>query len=224
MKSSRSAAVERRGRLVGDHQLGRADQRARRGHALLLADRQLATPAVPQRGAQPDALQQRARPRSAASRVARRGPLRGAGREAAGQQHVVEHAQVGQQVELLEDVADMVGAEGVAPRAGQRRPGGAEQADLAGAAAAARRPAGRAACSCRRRWAPCRNSVRPAAHAQRIDGDAVLCGAAASGSAASAHSITGRSRGSDARRRALQLALGLRLRAAPAAPPRAGAG
>jgi hypothetical protein len=41
MKVSRSALVQGRGRLVGDHQLGFADQGARRRHPLLLADRQL---------------------------------------------------------------------------------------------------------------------------------------------------------------------------------------
>ena len=36
-----AVAVERRGRLVGDDQLGRADQRAGGGDALLLADAQV---------------------------------------------------------------------------------------------------------------------------------------------------------------------------------------
>ena len=48
-------------------------------------------------------------------------------REAARQRHVVEHMQVRQQVELLEDVAHVVGAERIAPRPRQRRPGRSEQ-------------------------------------------------------------------------------------------------
>ncbi|MNL10653.1 hypothetical protein D3C87_1314600 [compost metagenome] len=42
------------------------------------------------------------------------------GRELAPQQHVVQHGEVGQQVQLLEDDADVVGAKAVAPGAGQR--------------------------------------------------------------------------------------------------------
>src|SRR4029079_12809891 len=38
-KCGASVRIERRRRLIGDHELGCADQRARRGHPLLLADR-----------------------------------------------------------------------------------------------------------------------------------------------------------------------------------------
>ena len=52
-------AVERRGRLVGDDQLRAADQRARRGDALLLADAQARRrKAVELGGVEPEAREQ----------------------------------------------------------------------------------------------------------------------------------------------------------------------
>ena len=58
--------VERGGRLVGDHHFGLADERARRGHALLLADRQLRAARVQQCRSEAHPLEQR----SASSRRA----------------------------------------------------------------------------------------------------------------------------------------------------------
>ena len=103
----------------------------------------------------------------------RRRALPAQAREAAGQQHVVQHAQVGQQVELLEDVAHVVGAEGIAPRAGQRGPGRAEQADRAGARQqhAGQQPEQRALAAAA---GAVQEQRAPGGHLQRVDGQAVL--------------------------------------------------
>ncbi len=113
-------AVERRGRLVGDDQLRPADQRARRGDALLLADAEVrGRSARKLGGVEPEALRAGARASSSA------GPLRAARsrrprRKAQRQQHVVEDRAVGQQVEHLEDDAEVLGAEAVARRVDSR--------------------------------------------------------------------------------------------------------
>ena len=98
--------VQRRSRLVRDHEFRRAQQRARRRHPLLLAHRQRVGTPPPQVCLQAHALQQRLRRSRGRPRTARRPQAR----EAAGQQHIFEHRQVRQQVELLEDHADVVGS------------------------------------------------------------------------------------------------------------------
>ena len=122
--------VERRGRFVGDHDLRVADQCARGGHALLLADRQLHRLPMPQAGVQSHLREQMfgLRPRGTIARGLGHAPCR----KAAGQQHVVQHAEIGQQVELLEDVADMRHAQAVARGARQCGPVVAEQRDAPG--------------------------------------------------------------------------------------------
>jgi hypothetical protein len=140
--------VQRRGGLVGDHQFRRADQRPRRGHALLLADRQLRRRAAEQ-WSRPGRPGPAARAPPATGVAGARAHARAEKRQ--GRQHVVQHAQVGQQVELLEDVADVVGAEG--SRARRPAPTRAPHQRHWPHAAPARRPAGPAACSCRSRWA-----------------------------------------------------------------------
>ena len=60
------------------------------------------------------------------------GALAAARGKGAGQQHVVDRRQPGQQVELLEQETDVVGAEAVAGAAGEARDVGAEKFDAAG--------------------------------------------------------------------------------------------
>ena len=105
--------VERRRRLVGDDDLGTADERARRRDALLLADRQLGRPL---RASSAASRSRCASSRSASARTEppRDRPRAAPRREAARQHHVVEHRQIRHQVEVLEDVADVIAAEAVA--------------------------------------------------------------------------------------------------------------
>jgi hypothetical protein len=123
--------VQRGGGFVRNHQLRPAQQGAGGGHPLLLAHRQPAGRAAPQRLGQVQPRQQAAGAVAALGR-GRPGALRAQGREAAGQQHVVQHAEIGQQVELLEHDADVVGAPPVAPSGRQIAPILAQQADLTG--------------------------------------------------------------------------------------------
>ena len=110
-----TVAVERRGRLVGDDQLRRADQRARGGDALLLADAEV-------RGRRRRSMTVRSRPEPQAvgARPPRAVPSAGAlarsCAKAQRQQDVVEERAVGQQVEHLEDDAEVLGAEAIARR------------------------------------------------------------------------------------------------------------
>ena len=115
MKDSRSASSRAE---VGSSAItsAGAEQRARRRDALLLADRQCSRAPIPQLAPKTRALEQ---PTGLFPRR-RRAPH--ARRKTAGQQHVVEHREVGQQVELLEDVADVVGPDVIARDGGQRRP------------------------------------------------------------------------------------------------------
>jgi hypothetical protein len=123
--------IERRGRLVGDHQFRRADQGARRRHPLLLADRQLGHRPPPKRLVEVELGQQPLRLGGEARR-ARQRPGTPSGREAARQQHVVLHRQVRDQVELLEDEAGVVDTEAVALAGGQAGQLGAQDPDRAG--------------------------------------------------------------------------------------------
>ena len=99
---------------------GRADQRARRRHALLLPDAQLGHRAPQQRVVRHVQMleqPQRFRPHAPADRSAwLLAPLR----EAAGQADVLHHRQVRNEVEHLEDEADVVGTEAIARGAAQR--------------------------------------------------------------------------------------------------------
>jgi hypothetical protein len=120
--------VERRGRLVGDQDFRAADQRARRGDALLLADREFAGRLRCQVSGARSRWRSR---RSASARGVGAGAIPPPRRKGAGQQHVVERRQPGQQVELLEQEADVVGAKAVAGAAAELRDVGAEQFDRA---------------------------------------------------------------------------------------------
>ena len=64
--------IQRGRRLVGDDELGRADERARRGHALLLADRKLGRLAPRRLAPRPIASSKMQRGIDAASRASRR--------------------------------------------------------------------------------------------------------------------------------------------------------
>ena len=122
--------VERRGRLVGDDEVGQPDHDAGDGNALLLAARQLVGPGrclV----AQAEQAQQMARPRLVPLRVRQR-RRRDAGH------HVLKRSQRGQQIALLEQEADAV-AQDVDLATIQADNVGAEQPQLA-----LRRPAHRA--------------------------------------------------------------------------------
>ena len=178
-----AVAVERRGRLVGHDQLRRADQRAGGGNALLLADAQVGgRAAARQVRLEAEAASADARPRPRPVPWPSRAC--GVGREAQRQQHVVDDRAVGQQVEHLEDDAEVLGAEAVAGRGGQpgdvgaedldasrlRRDDAAKQAEEGRLAAARRadqqdalgRSAGRSRRPrARRRCAPARRSARP---------------------------------------------------------------
>ena len=112
--------IQRRGRLVGNHQLRLADQRAGGGDALLLADGQRVGAALQQFGLEPQVLQQLGSGFIDAA-VALDGAARAARREAAGQLDVLAHGEERQQVELLEDVAGMVDAKTVARAGGHLR-------------------------------------------------------------------------------------------------------
>ena len=116
-ESRLAAAIERRRRLVGNDEFRPADQGARGGDALLLADAQTrggrgldAVGFEPERCEQP-AASVRAVPRSLA-RARRPGAKRKR------QHDVVEHRAVGQQIEHLEDDAEVLGAKLVARTAG----------------------------------------------------------------------------------------------------------
>jgi hypothetical protein len=109
-----AVGIEGRGRLIRDDQFGRADQRARRRHALLLADAERAGATVRERDFEAEPIQQflccqlrfAARARSLP-------PLR---RECERQHDVVDDGAVGQQVELLEDDAEMLRPKRIAGR------------------------------------------------------------------------------------------------------------
>ncbi|KAG1205010.1 hypothetical protein G6F35_011927 [Rhizopus arrhizus] len=114
--------VQRRGRFIGQQHRRPANQRTSGRHALLLADTQGARAPLHQRRVQLQGAQQSRdlgvqRPADALAAQAR---------EAQAQRNVVAHAEERQQVELLEDHAQVVGAEAVAAGAAhglQRLPG-----------------------------------------------------------------------------------------------------
>ena len=121
--------VEGGGRLVGDDELRRSDERPRDGDALLLADAELGDrPREPLLPVQSETGEQAARLRFGRSRP-RPGALAPTAREPARQGDVVDHRQVGHQVEHLEDEADVVGAEAVAAPRRHRRELGPEDPD-----------------------------------------------------------------------------------------------
>ncbi len=91
------------------------------------------------------------------------------GEKRQGSKHVVQHAEVGQQVELLEDVADVVGAQAVASAGRELTPVLAEQADLARLRHQNAGGQRQQACSCRSR---CR---RAAARVRRAAGAGARC-------------------------------------------------
>ena len=107
------AGVEVAGRLVGEDDLGPGDQGPGAGDPLLLAAGQLAGP-VPEPVAQADGVDDRVEPVLV-------GLAPGDGQR---QQDVLLRGQRGQQVELLEDEADLVpaqGRQGLVRQPGQRR-------------------------------------------------------------------------------------------------------
>jgi len=100
--------IQSGGRLVGENQIRPADQGAGGGNPLLLADRQFGGGAMDQRrfihaqmGEQP--LRFSGHRSGGSHRTAST-----TGGESAGQGHVVPHREVGQQVEHLEDHAQMI--------------------------------------------------------------------------------------------------------------------
>ena len=141
-----AARVEVAGRLVGEHQLGLQQQRAGDRDALLLAARQLAG-RVRRAVAEPDEVEQRRARGRAIAASARRAI-------SAGSSTFSSAVSDGQQVEELEDEADVVAAqarqrlvvEPVVARAGRRR-------RCRRSATRARRRCA-AACSCRSRTGP----------------------------------------------------------------------
>ena len=107
-------AIERRGRLIGQHQIGLTDQRASRSHPLLLADAELVGTAMPQFRIQIHRSQQRfgRRPDRARTFAAACGKV-------TANTDVIEYVQPRQQVELLKDHAQMIGAKTVARGSGK---------------------------------------------------------------------------------------------------------
>jgi hypothetical protein len=106
--------IQRRGRLVRHHDLRRPDQGAGGGHALLLAYAQRRCRLVCEHiGVEPQAGQQPARLRLGRP-GARHTSVPSFG-EAQRQQHVVQDRQIGQQIEHLEDDAEVLGPEAIAP-------------------------------------------------------------------------------------------------------------
>ena len=97
------AAVEIACRFVGEDELGAVGQRAGHGHALLLAGRELAREMV-ELVAQPHALEQRRRVRPVHAAPERHAEL-----------HVFQRVVALQQVEGLENIADGLRAQPVAP-------------------------------------------------------------------------------------------------------------
>src|SRR5690606_15231817 len=112
--------IQRRGRLVADHQPRLADQCARGGDPRLLADRQRAGVPFQQPGPEPQVLEQLGGCLVDAA-VALDGAARAALGEAAGQLDVLAYREERQQVELLEDVAGMVDTKTVAGARGHLR-------------------------------------------------------------------------------------------------------
>src|SRR6056297_304200 len=106
--------VQGGGGLVGDEQFRGTHEGAGRRHPLLLTHAQGGhRPPVEGRFVHVQMPQQPQGLRLEAGR-ALQGLLAAAGGETAGQGHVVHHGQIGDEVEHLEDVADMMGAEVVA--------------------------------------------------------------------------------------------------------------
>jgi hypothetical protein len=122
-------AVKRRGGLVGDDQLRTADQRPRRGDALLLADAEVGRGVMGQlRRVETKALQETLR--LVLRRTVARRPRRTLPREAQGQHDVVEDRAVRQQVEHLKDDAEVLGAEVIAPGIGEPRQIGTQHLEV----------------------------------------------------------------------------------------------
>ncbi len=112
-----AVAVERGGRLVGDDQLGRADERSGRGHALLLAHAEARGLRAVQRRLDAQTFEQSRRGSFGAA--LRLGALGSRGRKTQGQHGVVDGRAIGQQIEHLENDAVMCGTEAVAGCAAQ---------------------------------------------------------------------------------------------------------
>ena len=126
-KGDLARGIEGRGRLVGDEDFRLSDEGAGSSDALLLANRERVRRPVVQARRNVEVLKQGLRLRLGITRLRR--SSRG---KTARQEHVVAYRQVGNEVELLENEADVVGAKSVAPRRRQRGEGLAEQLDTAG--------------------------------------------------------------------------------------------
>ena len=111
-------SVERRRRLVGDDQFGRADQRPRRGDALLLADTQVCRRCVfDDRLFEAEGFEQ---PRRLGVGAAFRfGPRPAFARKAERKHDIVDHRSIGQKIEHLEDDAVVLRPEAVARRSAE---------------------------------------------------------------------------------------------------------
>ena len=104
--------IQRRSGLVGDHQLGLADQRTGGGDPLLLADGERRGRLRAQFGGQAQIAQQALDGGDHAA-IPFLGAALAQARETTGQRDVFGHREKGQQIELLEDVAGMLDPEAV---------------------------------------------------------------------------------------------------------------
>ncbi|KAG9598263.1 hypothetical protein KCV01_g8738, partial [Aureobasidium melanogenum] len=131
-KGVAATAIQRGGRFVRQQQLGATDKRAGRRHALLLADTQLAGPGASDSVAIEIQRLQQSHGFHAQRRRHPTGTMPSRLRPGASHEHVLHRVQERQQVELLEDIADVVGAEPIPGRGPHRRKPLPQQHDIAG--------------------------------------------------------------------------------------------
>ena len=113
-----AVGIQRRGGLVGHDQRGRAHQRAGGGHTLLLPHRKASHILAPQLTAKAQTFKQ-ALGRLLWAAVSFCGSFCPHRRETAGQQHVVEHGKMWNQVELLKNKANGIATQGITRSPGQ---------------------------------------------------------------------------------------------------------
>ena len=113
--------VQRRGRFVSDDDLG-AGRSAPVPPRPAAAGRRSARRRACQQHSSRSRCRQQALRLAAAERGCRRPEMRAGPDEAAGQEHVVDHREVGNEVELLKDETDVVGTKAVADRGFNRGP------------------------------------------------------------------------------------------------------
>ena len=103
--------IQGRGGFVGDQELGRAHQRTRGGNPLLLPHAQLGYRPMEQLRMPHVEVTQQAFRFIRQTAAARQGLVASAMGKAAGQGDILDHRQIGDQIEHLKDVADVVGTE-----------------------------------------------------------------------------------------------------------------